>query len=64
MGRGFSVLWNVDRGSPGVRMIPYRDRAGVDGCIGGAGVGCPLIRTLGDRRRGWGGFIFNINNNK
>ena len=47
-----------------MRMIPYSDRAGVDGCIGGAGVGCPLIRKLGDRRRGWGGFIFNINNNK
>ena len=37
-------------------MIPYGDKMDVYGWGGGAVVGCPLLKKMDSRRRGWDGF--------
>ena len=58
------IRWHRDRGRPVGKMIPYGDRAGVDGWGGGLEVCCLLGRTSYSRRRGRRRFIFKIRNNK
>ena len=58
----FPVCLDRDRGRPGGRMILCV--AEVNGWVGGSTVGCPLRFTLDRSRRGWGGFIFKLHNNK
>ena len=60
----FLILWDRDGGRPGGWMILCGNGADIVGWVGREGVSLPPGCKADGRRRGWGGFIFNLRNNK